>query len=106
MCRYDEMDFESKPLILVVGPYSVGKSTFIKYLIGSDYPDINIGSEPTTDRFIVVMKGPEKKVLQGHALVNHKGLAFRTLHKVRTQTVYIEQVNPCRLTGTSRRVWP
>ena len=32
--RYDEMDFESKPLILVVGPYSVGKSTFIKYLIG------------------------------------------------------------------------
>jgi len=79
--RYDEMDFESKPLILVVGPYSVGKSTLIKYLIGSDYPDINIGSEPTTDRFIIVMKGPEKKVLQGHALVNHKGLAFRTLHK-------------------------
>ena len=32
--RYDDMDFESKPIILVVGPYSVGKSTFIKYLIG------------------------------------------------------------------------
>jgi len=79
--KYDDMDFESKPIILVVGPYSVGKSTFIKYLIGSDYPDINIGTEPTTDRFIVVMKGPEKKVMQGHALVNHKGLSFRTLHK-------------------------
>jgi len=27
------------------------------------------------------MKGPEKKVVQGHALVNHKGMAFRSLHK-------------------------
>ena len=53
-------------------------------IAGADYPDINIGSEPTTDRFIVVMKGPEKKVVQGHALVNHKGMAFRTLHKVDT----------------------
>ena len=52
------------------------------FFLGSDYPDINIGTEPTTDRFIVVMKGPEKKVMQGHALVNHKGLSFRTLHKV------------------------
>ena len=67
---------------------------------GSDYPDINIGSEPTTDRFIIVMKGPEKKVLQGHALVNHKGLAFRTLHKVNSieQSILCASIlNDCSL---------
>ena len=69
-------------MILVIGQYSTGKSTLIKHLIGVDYPDINIGTEPTTDRFICVMKGPEKKVLQGHALVNHKNLPFRPLAKV------------------------
>lgn len=31
-------------------PACPGKSTFIKYLLGRDYPGIHIGPEPTTDR--------------------------------------------------------
>ena len=31
-----------------------GKTTFIKYLLGRDYPGTHIGPEPTTDRFVVV----------------------------------------------------
>ena len=30
--------------------FIAGKSTFIKYLLGRDYPGIHIGPEPTTDR--------------------------------------------------------
>jgi N-terminal EH-domain containing protein len=44
-----ESEFNAKPTILLVGQYSVGKTSFIRQLIGMDYPDINIGPEPTTE---------------------------------------------------------
>ena len=47
-----EGDFEAKPSVLLLGQYSTGKSTFIKYLLGRDYPGIHIGPEPTTDRWV------------------------------------------------------
>ena len=46
-------DFEGKPNVLLLGQYSTGKTTFIKHLLGRDYPGSNIGPEPTTDRFVV-----------------------------------------------------
>jgi len=62
-------DFEAKPSVLLLGQYSTGKTTFIKYLLGSDYPGIHIGPEPTTDRFVVVMNGPEERRTPGNTLV-------------------------------------
>ena len=50
----DDSDFESKPMVLLVGQYSTGKTTFIRYLLESDFPGIRIGPEPTTDSFIAV----------------------------------------------------
>ena len=47
-----EGDFEAKPSVLLLGQYSTGTSTFIKYLLGRDYPGIHIGPEPTTDRYM------------------------------------------------------
>ena len=41
----------AKPQVLLVGQYSVGKTSFIKYLLGRDFPGQRIGPEPTTDRF-------------------------------------------------------
>ena len=38
-----------------MGPYSVGKTTFIEYLLGRKFPGQRIGPEPTTDRFVAVM---------------------------------------------------
>ncbi|KAI3433598.1 hypothetical protein D9Q98_003408 [Chlorella vulgaris] len=64
-----EGDFEAKPSVLLLGQYSTGKSTFIKYLLGRDYPGIHIGPEPTTDRFVVVMHGPEERRTPGNTLV-------------------------------------
>lgn len=65
----NEGDFEAKPSVLLLGQYSTGKSTFVKYLLGRDYPGIHIGPEPTTDRFVVVMHGPDDRRTPGNTLV-------------------------------------
>ena len=36
---------------MLVGQYSTGKTTFIRYLLEQDFPGIRIGPEPTTDRY-------------------------------------------------------
>jgi len=51
----DDPDFDAKPMVMLVGQYSTGKTTFIRYLLEADFPGIRIGPEPTTDRFIAVM---------------------------------------------------
>jgi ATPase subunit of ABC transporter with duplicated ATPase domains len=33
-----DTDFDAKPMVLLVGQYSVGKTTFIKYLLERDFP--------------------------------------------------------------------
>ena len=76
-------DFDAKPMVMLLGQYSTGKTTFIKHLLRTSYPGLylpdvplvsqvcssnvlsdslcfafagaHIGPEPTTDRFVVVM---------------------------------------------------
>ncbi|KAF9684267.1 hypothetical protein SADUNF_Sadunf04G0100100 [Salix dunnii] len=48
-------DFDAKPMVMLLGQYSTGKTTFIKHLLKSSYPGAHIGPEPTTDRFVAVM---------------------------------------------------
>lgn len=43
-------DFEAKPMVLIVGQYSVGKTSFIRSLLKKDFPGQRVGPEPTTDR--------------------------------------------------------
>jgi hypothetical protein len=40
-----------RPMVMLVGQYSTGKTTFIRYLLEQDFPGIRIGPEPTTDRY-------------------------------------------------------
>eukprot|EP00775_Hariotina_reticulata_P005540 gene5540-5776_t len=63
-----ESDFEAKPSVLLLGQYSTGKTTFIKYLLERDYPGCHIGPEPTTDRFVVVQYGLEERRTPGNTL--------------------------------------
>ncbi|KAK9806972.1 hypothetical protein WJX72_009114 [[Myrmecia] bisecta] len=65
----NEGDFEAKPSVLLLGQYSTGKTTFIKHLLGRDYPGINIGPEPTTDRFVVVNHALEERRTPGNTLI-------------------------------------
>ena len=50
-------------------------------MAGEDYPGINIGPEPTTDKFTIILHGKERKVITGNSLVMHKKLPFRSLQK-------------------------
>jgi len=79
--QLDDPDFDAKPMILLVGQYSTGKTTFIRYLLEKDFPGIRIGPEPTTDRFIAVMHGDAEGVIPGNALVVDPKKQFRPLSK-------------------------
>uniref|UniRef100_A0A1I8EFT6 Uncharacterized protein n=2 Tax=Wuchereria bancrofti TaxID=6293 RepID=A0A1I8EFT6_WUCBA len=77
----DDPDFDAKPMILLVGQYSTGKTTFIRYLLEEDFPGIRIGPEPTTDRFIAVMWGEDVGSIPGNALVVDSKKQFRALSR-------------------------
>ena len=66
---------------MLIGQYSVGKTSFIKYLLGRDFPGQRIGPEPTTDRFTVLLNGPEERTIPGNALSVHPDLPFRGLER-------------------------
>ena len=66
-----DQDFDAKPMVLLIGSYSVGKTTFIKYLLDRDYPGAHIGPEPTTDRFQAIMFGHSEREIPGHALISN-----------------------------------
>ena len=72
-------DFEAKPMVLLIGQYSTGKTTFIRYLLERDFPGIRIGPEPTTDRFMAIMHGPNEQVTPGNALAVDPKYQFRGL---------------------------
>ncbi|VDK48491.1 unnamed protein product [Anisakis simplex] len=78
---FHDPDFDAKPMILLVGQYSTGKTTFIRYLLEEDFPGIRIGPEPTTDRFIAVMHGEDQGSIPGNALVVDAKKQFRALSK-------------------------
>ena len=54
--------------LLTVLPMHTGKTTFIKHLLGREYPGIHIGPEPTTDRFVVVYDGHDERRTPGNTL--------------------------------------
>uniref|UniRef100_A0A2N9EN23 EF-hand domain-containing protein n=1 Tax=Fagus sylvatica TaxID=28930 RepID=A0A2N9EN23_FAGSY len=72
-------DFDAKPMVMLLGQYSTGKTTFIKHLLRSDYPGAHIGPEPTTDRFVVVMSGPDKRSIPGNTIAVHAEMPFSGL---------------------------
>ncbi|KAM3579988.1 hypothetical protein VKS41_007705 [Umbelopsis sp. WA50703] len=74
-------DIEAKPIVLLIGQYSTGKTTFIRYLLDKAYPGEHIGVEPTTDRFVAVMNGSEERVMPGNAAAVNAELPFRGLNK-------------------------
>jgi len=75
-------DFDSKPMVLLLGQYSVGKTSFIRYLLGRDFPGQRIGPEPTTDRFVAIIKSEGDagdKIVPGAALCSQADRPFRGL---------------------------
>lgn len=76
-----DAEFDSKPQVMLVGQYSVGKTTFIRYLLGRDWANIHIGPEPTTDRFTALMDGPEDRTILGNSLSVMSDMPFKGLER-------------------------
>ena len=72
-------DFDAKPMVLLIGQYSTGKTTFIRYLLERDFPGMRIGPEPTTDRFMAIMHGPHEQLTPGNALAVDPKRQFKAL---------------------------
>jgi len=82
----NDIDFESLPIVMLMGQYSTGKTTFIKYLLERDFPGSRIGPEPTTDKFTAIIYDKKERVVPGNALAAdmsrfvvfnlHPGLGF------------------------------
>lgn len=64
----NDNDFDAKPIVLCIGHYSTGKTSFIKHIIERDFPGIRIGPEPTTDRFIAIMYGESERSIPGNTV--------------------------------------
>jgi hypothetical protein len=76
-----DAEFDSKPQVMLLGQYSVGKTTFIRYLLGQDFPGQRIGPEPTTDRFTAIIDGPDERVIPGNALAVSHDMPYRGLER-------------------------
>lgn len=72
-------DFDAKPMVMLLGQYSTGKTTFIKHLLRCNYPGAHIGPEPTTDRFVAVMSGPDERSIPGNTIAVHADMPFSGL---------------------------
>uniref|UniRef100_A0A3Q0S2B5 EH-domain containing 2a n=1 Tax=Amphilophus citrinellus TaxID=61819 RepID=A0A3Q0S2B5_AMPCI len=76
---YEDADFGNKPMVLVMGQYSTGKTTFIRYLIEQDFLGSRVGPEPTTDCFTALMYGEAEGIIPGNALTMDPKKPFRNL---------------------------
>ena len=79
-----DSEFNAKSTILLIGQYSTGKTSFIRHLIGMDYPNQHIGPEPTTDKFIAVVYGPTERTIMGNVLTSVDNLPFNGLSQFGT----------------------
>ncbi|NXB25915.1 EHD2 protein, partial [Rhagologus leucostigma] len=75
----EDADFDGKPMVLVMGQYSSGKTSFIQYLLEQEIPGGRVGPEPTTDSFVAVMHGDSEGIIPGNALVVDPKKPFRHL---------------------------
>lgn len=74
-----EEEFEAKPQVLLLGQYSTGKTTMIKWLIGSESSHFDIRPQPSTDKFMAVVHGDDECVLKGNAAATLRQLPYQGL---------------------------
>ena len=91
----EDSDFDAPPMVLMLGQYSVGKTSFIRYLLERDFPGQRIGPEPTTDRFVAVMNGKAEKVTPGNAAAMDSSRPFRALNRFGSGFLSKFEVSQC-----------
>ncbi|XP_077574287.1 uncharacterized protein srla [Stigmatopora nigra] len=76
-------EITSKPMILFLGPWSVGKSSMINYLLGLEDPsqELYTGAEPTTAEYTVIMHGEKFRTIEGIVMAADSSRSFSPLEK-------------------------
>eukprot|EP00961_Rhodomonas_salina_P140653 1892593-Rhodomonas_salina.6 len=69
--------FTSRPMVLLLGNHSSGKSSFVNHLMESKIQ--SCGVAPTDDCFTLITSGPDDTDQDGQALVGNKKLGFSAL---------------------------
>eukprot|EP00850_Spirogloea_muscicola_P019833 SM000200S05823 [mRNA] locus=s200:106788:110308:+ [translate_table: standard] len=96
-----EADFDARPLVMLLGQYSTGKTTFIKHLLKREYPGANIGPEPTTDRFVVIMEGADERSVPGNTAFLSKFECSQLPHPLLEHVMFVD--TPGVLSGEKQR---
>ena len=114
MFKFDEFnspmlsdaDFDAKPLVLLIGQYSVGKTSFIRYLVGKDFPNARIAPEPTTDKFTIVAESRFNKdqICPGNSLAVQSDAPYRSLQKFGASFLNHLELSEVDLTDATRDV--
>ncbi|XP_033976219.1 sarcalumenin-like [Trematomus bernacchii] len=76
-------EITSKPMILFLGPWSVGKSSMINYLLGlhGTPQELYTGAEPTTSEYTVIMHGEKFRSVEGIVMAADSSRSFSPLEK-------------------------
>jgi hypothetical protein len=74
----DNPDFTTKPMVPVLG-HAEHQKAFSRYLLGQDFPEMRIGPEPTTNRFIAVMYDKDEGSIPNNVLVVDSNKQFCAL---------------------------
>uniref|UniRef100_A0AAQ4PV63 Sarcalumenin n=1 Tax=Gasterosteus aculeatus aculeatus TaxID=481459 RepID=A0AAQ4PV63_GASAC len=76
-------EITSKPMVLFLGPWSVGKSSMINYLLGlhGTSQELYTGAEPTTSEYTVIMNGEKFRSIEGIVMAADSSRSFSPLEK-------------------------
>ncbi|KAF7653337.1 hypothetical protein LDENG_00084180 [Lucifuga dentata] len=76
-------EITSKPMVLFLGPWSVGKSSMINYLLGlhGSSQELYTGAEPTTSEYTVIMHGKKFRSIEGIVMAADSSRSFSPLEK-------------------------
>ncbi|CAE7691077.1 Ehd1 [Symbiodinium microadriaticum] len=71
-----DADFASAPMVLLMGQYSTGKTTFIRHLLQRDYPGMRIGLSHFGNAFLSRLEASRlsSPVLEGLTLIDTPGV--------------------------------
>lgn len=74
-------EFEAKPQVLLLGQYSTGKTSMIRWLTEAETNYLDVRPQPCTDKFIAVVHGDEERVIHGNAAACLPQLPYQGLSK-------------------------
>lgn len=72
-------EFEARPQVLMLGQYSTGKTSMVKWLSGRDTPYFDIRPQPSTDKFMAIVHGNEERLIYGNAAICLPQLPYQGL---------------------------